>query len=370
MDRLASRGAKRIGGRGMDRLASRGPTARGQRDGPVGLSGSNGSEAGGWTGWPLGEQNGSEAGGWTGWPLGVQRVGGRGMDRLASRGPTGRRQGDGPVGLSGSNGSEAGGWTGWPLGVQRVGGRGMDRLASRGPTGRRPGDGPAGLSGSFKGRRGVSSGGAGFLRVLLFRFGWDVPVILRNSEETESSARVSKKLMRQVKNPFSLEIARPSSASLSTGVSLTVDCLTDCVLTCYWGCSVQRLHEALRRHVHCARIKTPRALEAALGSGFLHRERHLVEKAKREEKLCRLSPDAGISDFGAVPRSRYPLVALLTLADEDDRDVYDIISMVSVVHVPDGSYGLSCRMLYQYLLLAQGQFHDLKMREPRPRDVK
>uniref|UniRef100_A0A6I8NZE3 Uncharacterized protein n=1 Tax=Ornithorhynchus anatinus TaxID=9258 RepID=A0A6I8NZE3_ORNAN len=47
-------------------------------------------------------------------------------------------------------------------------------------------------------------------------FGWDVPVILRNSEETESSARVSKKLMRQVKNPFSLEIARPSSASLSS----------------------------------------------------------------------------------------------------------------------------------------------------------
>lgn len=35
--------------------------------------------------------------------------------------------------------------------------------------------------------------------------------------------------------------------------------------------------------------------------------------------------------------------------------------MVSVIHVPDESYRLSCRILYQYLLLAQGQYHDLKV---------
>lgn len=34
--------------------------------------------------------------------------------------------------------------------------------------------------------------------------------------------------------------------------------------------------------------------------------------------------------------------------------------MVSVIHIPDKTYKLSCRILYQYLLLAQGQFHDLK----------
>ncbi|KAL8168695.1 UNVERIFIED_CONTAM: Cell growth regulator with RING finger domain protein 1 [Gekko kuhli] len=34
--------------------------------------------------------------------------------------------------------------------------------------------------------------------------------------------------------------------------------------------------------------------------------------------------------------------------------------MISIIHVPDDSYRLPCRILYQYLLLAQGQFHDLK----------
>uniref|UniRef100_A0A8C3CLU4 Cell growth regulator with RING finger domain protein 1 n=2 Tax=Anatinae TaxID=2068716 RepID=A0A8C3CLU4_CAIMO len=34
--------------------------------------------------------------------------------------------------------------------------------------------------------------------------------------------------------------------------------------------------------------------------------------------------------------------------------------MVAVIHIPDESYRLSCRILYQYLLLAQGQYHDLK----------
>lgn len=49
-----------------------------------------------------------------------------------------------------------------------------------------------------------------------FRFGWDVPVILRNSEETQFNTRVFKKQMRQVKNPFGLEITNPSSASITS----------------------------------------------------------------------------------------------------------------------------------------------------------
>lgn len=52
--------------------------------------------------------------------------------------------------------------------------------------------------------------------LFLFRFGWDVPVILRNSEETQFNTRVFKKQMRQVKNPFGLEITNPSSASISS----------------------------------------------------------------------------------------------------------------------------------------------------------
>lgn len=32
-----------------------------------------------------------------------------------------------------------------------------------------------------------------------------------------------------------------------------------------------------------------------------------------------------------MPRSRYPLVALLTLADKDDREIYDIVSNFKIL---------------------------------------
>ncbi|XP_028614426.1 cell growth regulator with RING finger domain protein 1 isoform X2 [Grammomys surdaster] len=166
--------------------------------------------------------------------------------------------------------------------------------------------------------------------------------------------------MRQVKNPFGLEITNSSAASLATGMTLTTDCLEDSRLTCYWGCSVQKLYEALQKHIYCFRISTPQALEEALYSDYLHREQYFIKKHSKEEIYCQLPSNTEIEDFGPVPRSRYPLVALLTLADEDDREVYDIISMVSVIHIPDKTYKLPCRILYQYLILAQGQFYDLK----------
>ncbi|XP_054828158.1 cell growth regulator with RING finger domain protein 1 [Eublepharis macularius] len=191
-------------------------------------------------------------------------------------------------------------------------------------------------------------------------FGWDVPVILRNSEETESSATVCQKQMRQVKNPFSLEVTSPEVASLASGVALVLDCLEDCLLTCYWGCSVQKLHAALQKHAYCLRIKTPRAFEDAVQDEYLYRQQYRIKKTDKLGKSCVLPAEAQITELGPVPRSRYPLVALLTLADEEDREIYDIISMVSIIHVPDDSYRLSCRILYQYLLLDQGQFHDLK----------
>lgn len=143
-------------------------------------------------------------------------------------------------------------------------------------------------------------------------------------------------------------------------MTLTADCLEDSRLTCFWGCSVQKLYEALQKHVYCFRISTPQALEEALYSDYLHREQYFIKKHSKEELYCQLPSDTEIDDFGPVPRSRYPLVALLTLADEEDREIYDIISMVSVIHIPDKTYKLPCRILYQYLLLAQGQFYDLK----------
>ncbi|XP_069064644.1 cell growth regulator with RING finger domain protein 1 isoform X1 [Pleurodeles waltl] len=191
-------------------------------------------------------------------------------------------------------------------------------------------------------------------------FGLDVPVILRNCEERESTTKISEKRMRKVKNPFGLGISDPTTASLKGGISLKLDCLENCTLTCYWGCSVQKLQEALQKHVYCFRIRVPQNLEEALDSEYLYRAQHNVELNSKEDKLCQIPEDEEIEDFGTVPRTRYPLVALLTLANEDDREVYDIISMVSVIHIPDKRYKLPCRILHQYLLTEQCQFFDLQ----------
>ncbi|KAM4690352.1 cell growth regulator with RING finger domain protein 1 [Rhinophrynus dorsalis] len=191
-----------------------------------------------------------------------------------------------------------------------------------------------------------------------FRF--DVPVILRNSEEGDSTTFISKKQMRQVKNPFGLEILNPDTASIANGVTFTLNCLESCILTCYWGCSVQKVQEALQKHMYCFLVKTPAALEDALYSEYLHKEQHVIQKQSKEEIFMQLPQDYKTEDFGPVPRTLYPLVALLTLSDEEDREMYDIVSMLAVVHVPDKCYRLPCRIMYQYLLTAQGQFYDLK----------
>ncbi|KTG32661.1 hypothetical protein cypCar_00014148, partial [Cyprinus carpio] len=73
-----------------------------------------------------------------------------------------------------------------------------------------------------------------------------------------------------------------------------------------------------------------------------------------------MPPDLGVTDFGLLPRDRYPLVAVLTLATPETRDNYNIVAGVTVLHVPDDKYRLSARILFQYLLTAQGNLYDLK----------
>ncbi|GCB73462.1 cell growth regulator with RING finger domain protein 1 [Scyliorhinus torazame] len=196
--------------------------------------------------------------------------------------------------------------------------------------------------------------------VILGWFVWDIPVIIRNSEATESRARVQRKRMVQVKNPFTLEIINSSTASVTGGISLKSHCIEKCILTIYWGCSVHKFHEGLQKHVYCFRIKVPQKLEEAIDREYLHQETFLIEKQNDGEKFIQLPKYLTIKDFGNLPRTRYPLIALLTLAEEEDQDIYDIVSMVTVIHVPDEKYRLSCRILYQYLLTSQGHIYDLK----------
>ncbi|XP_062322926.1 cell growth regulator with RING finger domain protein 1 [Osmerus eperlanus] len=190
-------------------------------------------------------------------------------------------------------------------------------------------------------------------------FGFDVPVILRSSDETESLLPVPEKRMVQVTNPFALEIGS-GVASVTDGVLLRPCCLEPCVLSCFWGCGVHALQGALQTHQHGPRISTPQQFQEALHFQYHHCQSFHIGSDDREERHAEMPTDLGITDFGVLPRERYPLVALLTLAESEARDVYNIVASVTVVHVPDEKYSLSGRILFQYLLTAQGNMYELK----------
>nr|XP_061783775.1 cell growth regulator with RING finger domain protein 1-like [Nerophis lumbriciformis] len=186
-------------------------------------------------------------------------------------------------------------------------------------------------------------------------FGFDVPVILRSSEDTDFLPSPEKQMV-QVTNPFSLEMGS-GRASVANGVQLKPCCLEPCVLSCFWGCEVGALQEALQGG---ARLSTPQHFQEALRHRYLHCQSFDVSSADQEEHHTHIPADQGITDLGPLPRQRYPLVAVLTLAGQEARDTYNFVSSVSVVHVPDEKYKMSARILFQYLLTSQGSMYDLK----------
>lgn len=190
-------------------------------------------------------------------------------------------------------------------------------------------------------------------------FGFDVPVILRSSDETESLIPVPERKMVQVTNPFALEMDSPAG-TVTDGVSLRPYCLEDCVLSCFWGCGVPALQAALQNHQRGLRLDTPERFQEALQLSYLHHQSFNIQKEEKVEYFTQMPPDLGVTDFGLLPRDRYPLVAVLTLANMETRDDFNIVASVTVLHVPDDKYRLSARILFQYLLTAHGNFYDLK----------
>ncbi|XP_023279535.1 cell growth regulator with RING finger domain protein 1 isoform X1 [Seriola lalandi dorsalis] len=190
-------------------------------------------------------------------------------------------------------------------------------------------------------------------------FGFDVPVILRSSDETESALPTPEKQMVQVINPFALELGS-RAASVTDGTSVRLCCLEPCVLSCFWGCEVSALQGALQTHQHSSRLRTPQDFQEALHLHYHHYQSFHVSSEDSEERHTQIPAEHGITDFGRMPRERYPLVAVLTLAEPEARDTYNIVASVTVIHVPDAKYSLSARLLFQYLLTSQGHMYELK----------
>ncbi|KAF5887404.1 cell growth regulator with RING finger domain protein 1, partial [Clarias magur] len=191
-------------------------------------------------------------------------------------------------------------------------------------------------------------------------FGFDVPVMVRSSDEGDSLPPPVKQMV-QVSNPFSLEInTNTTPGSVTDGVCLQACCLEECVLSCYWGCSVQALQFTLQEHRHTRRLNTARLIQQSLQGQYVYCHTHTLGKGQRSECVTQMPPDLGVTDFGFLPRDRYPLVAVLTLANTEDRELYDIVASVTVLHVPDDKYRLSVRVLFHLLLTADGNMFDLK----------
>ncbi|KAM7367492.1 hypothetical protein PAMP_013784 [Pampus punctatissimus] len=188
-------------------------------------------------------------------------------------------------------------------------------------------------------------------------FGFDVPVILRSSDETESILPTPEKQMVQVTNPFALEMCS-GPVSVTDGVSIRTCCLEPCILSCFWGCKVSALQGALQAHQHGPRLTTPQHFQEALLSYYC--QSFCIGSVDREWCHTQIPADQGITDFGLLPREHYPLVAVLTLVEPEARDTYNIVASVTVIHVPDDKYSLSARILFQYLLTSQGNMYELK----------
>ncbi|XP_059212989.1 cell growth regulator with RING finger domain protein 1 [Centropristis striata] len=190
-------------------------------------------------------------------------------------------------------------------------------------------------------------------------FGFDVPVILRSSDETESLLQTPEKQMVQMTNPFTLDMGS-GPASVTDGVSVRPCCLEPCILSCFWGCEVSALQGALQAHQHSLRLRTPQYFQEVLHLHYHHCQTFHVGSEDTVEYHTQIPADQGITDFGTLPRERYPLVAVLTLAEPEARDAYNIVASVTVIHVPDDKYSLSARVLFQYLLTSQGNMYELK----------
>lgn len=67
-----------------------------------------------------------------------------------------------------------------------------------------------------------------------------------------------------------------------------------------------------------------------------------IEQGDPSERLSQLPADSGIRDFGFLPRARYPLVVLLTLAEPDVRELYEIVSDLGALFIFCAACDLNC----------------------------
>ncbi|XP_033846357.1 cell growth regulator with RING finger domain protein 1 [Periophthalmus magnuspinnatus] len=189
--------------------------------------------------------------------------------------------------------------------------------------------------------------------------GFDVHAILRNSDEEQSVLPTPEKQMIRVTNPFTVELSS-KAASVTDGLWLRLRCLESSVLSCFWGCDTSSVQAALKALQHSPQPSSLQCFQQALACQYYYSQKFQISDTNWTELCTHIPAEQEITDFGPLPRQRYPLVAVLTLAQQEAINIYNIVASVTVFHVPDSKYPLSARILFQYLFTAQGSMYELK----------
>ncbi|XP_030855376.1 cell growth regulator with RING finger domain protein 1 isoform X3 [Strongylocentrotus purpuratus] len=172
--------------------------------------------------------------------------------------------------------------------------------------------------------------------------------------------------------PFTVKFAEESSApaSLKDGVELTVQTGVPCFLQGFWVVDCTAFSEMLRS----TRTERTRDLEEKLqdiscsssNKYFLNADTSKSIHLKISDDIRGDKAGSGSEtdlDLGPTPRSKYPLVILVSLHDEDYETWSHNVSihtMLWVVHLPDSIITKPLHIISQMLITSQGLVCDVQ----------
>ncbi|XP_077990722.1 cell growth regulator with RING finger domain protein 1-like [Glandiceps talaboti] len=196
-----------------------------------------------------------------------------------------------------------------------------------------------------------------------------------------------------MRNPFSLEIFNTDSAALNSGVKLKVSSEVPCTLDVYWGLNISSLYNVFTHRQQSSEAQSqdcsapvslcqndPVEYPFDCIWSVSRLEVHLFDTKVtkipiKEDKsisldVCQgevieLKPVNQQLNLGGLPRTKYPLVVVMSVDATQDSDIQEeeqsnIVSMVSAIHLPDSGYSVKSHIILQMVFTNTGSCCNLE----------
>jgi len=172
---------------------------------------------------------------------------------------------------------------------------------------------------------------------------------------TVVSSHIPASAMKGVYNPLSLTLQSGKSSSIKDGVWLSISCHGSVMLQDYWGVEISSVYPAifdLWSHIEDKFQQDSLFSEISLFRG----EQQLINSAEENTTMHFSNIQTADFDLGSVPRSRYPLV-LVGIVNDDQilQDDNCIVCNVWFVHLSDSTCPGSSHIISQYVRTRYGQ---------------